>query len=92
MKKEDLVQSVAKKTGLTKKDSAVAVNAVFDAIQEGLVAGEEINFVGFGKFTVKARPAREGVNPAKPGEKIQIAASKVPSFKAGKALKDAVNV
>ena len=94
MKKNDLVAVVAEKTGLTKKDSAAAVEAVLDSITEALVAGDKVALVGFGTFAVKERAAREGVNPAmaKDGkvEKVIIPASKVPSFKAGKALKDAV--
>lgn len=94
MKKNELVAAVAEKTGLTKKDSIAAVDAVIDAITEALVAGDKVALVGFGTFAVKERAARQGVNPAmaKDGklEKVTIPASKVPSFKAGKALKDAV--
>ena len=94
MKKNDLVAVVAEKTGLTKKDSAAAVEAVLDSITEALVSGDKVSLVGFGTFAVKERAERQGVNPAmaKDGkvEKVIIPASKVPSFKAGKALKDAV--
>ncbi len=94
MKKNDLVAAVADITGFTKKDSTAAVDAVIDAITAALVAGDKVSLVGFGTFAVKERAERQGVNPAmaKDGkvEKVIIPASKVPSFKAGKALKDAV--
>ena len=90
MKKNELVAAVAEKTGLTKKDSTAAVDAVIDAITEALVAGDKVQLIGFGTFEVRERAAKEGRNPAT-GETIKIAASKVPAFKAGKALKDKVN-
>ena len=90
MNKAELVTAVAKKTGLSKKDCEQAVNATFDAITETLVAGEKVQLVGFGTFEVRTRSARTGRNP-RTGEKIKIAASKAPAFKAGKALKDKVN-
>lgn len=89
MTKADLVAAVAAKASLKQKDSAVAVSAVFDAITEALKKGDKVSLVGFGTFAVKTRAAREGVNPST-GKKIKIAASKVPGFKAGKALKDIV--
>lgn len=89
MTKTELIAAVAAKTELSKKDADKAVNAVVNAITEALKAGEKIQLVGFGTFEVRERAAREGKNPAT-GETIQIAASKVPAFKAGKALKDAV--
>ena len=89
MNKADLVAAVAEKTGISKKDSEKAVNAAFDAITEALVAGDKVQLVGFGAFETKERSARVGRNP-KTKEEIQIPASRVPAFKAGKALKDAV--
>lgn len=90
MNKTDLVEVVALKTGMTKKDAEVAVKAVNEAIAEALVAGDKVQLVGFGTYSVKTRAAREGRNP-KTGEKMTIAASKTPVFAASKALKDAVN-
>ncbi len=89
MTKTELVSAVAEKAGITKKEADLAVNTVFDCITDTLTKGEKITIVGFGNFEVRKRAAREGVNPRN-GEKIQIAASKIPAFKAGKALKDAV--
>lgn len=89
MNKADLVTAVAEKTGISKKDSEKAVNAAFDAITEALAAGDKVQLVGFGAFEAKERSARIGRNP-KTKEEIQIPASRVPAFKAGKALKDAV--
>jgi len=88
--KQELVTSVAEKSGLTKKDSEKAVNAMFSSIEESLAKGDKVQLVGFGTFEVRERAARTGRNP-KTGEEIQIDATKVPAFKAGKALKDAVN-
>ena len=90
MNKSELVADVAAKTGLTKKDSEAAINAVFDVISETLAGGDKVQLVGFGSFEVKHREARVGRNP-KTKEPINIAASKSPVFKAGKALKDVVN-
>lgn len=87
--KAELVERVAKKTQLTKKDVSATVDALFETIQEALQAGEKVQVIGFGNFEVRERAARKGRNPQS-GEEIQIAASKVPAFKAGKALKDAV--
>ena len=89
MKKAELVAAVAEKTALSKKDSEKAVNAAFEAITEALVAGGKVQLVGFGSFETKERNARVGRNP-RTKEEIQIPASRVPAFKAGKALKDAV--
>ena len=89
MNKAELVTAVAAKTGLAKKDSEKAVNAAFDAIIEALVAGEKVQLVGFGVFETKERGARIGRNP-QTKEEIEIPASRVASFKIGKALKDAV--
>ena len=90
MTKVELVNAVAAKAGLSKKDSDKAVSAVLDAITETLAAGEKVSLVGFGTFEVKERAAREGINP-RTKEKIIIPASKLPSFKAGKALKEEVS-
>ncbi len=90
MNKNDLVAAVAASTGLSKADSANAVDSVIDAITGSLRSGEEVRLVGFGTFSVANRAASEGRNP-RTGERISIAASRQPKFKAGKALKDAVN-
>jgi DNA-binding protein HU-beta len=90
MNKEELINSVADKTQLTKTDATKAVNAVVKSITEALAAGKQVTLVGFGSFAVKERAAREGRNP-QTGKPISIDASKLPGFKAGKALKDAVN-
>ncbi len=90
MNKAELVTAVAEKAGLSKKDSEKAINAAFDVITETLVAGDKVQLVGFGAFEVKERGARVGRNP-KTKEEIQIPASRVASFKVGKALKDAVS-
>ena len=91
MNKTELVAGVAEKAGLTKKDAEKAVNALFDSVQQELVEGGKVQMIGFGTFEVKERAARKGRNP-RTGEDIEIPASKNPVFKAGKALKDAVNV
>jgi DNA-binding protein HU-beta len=88
--KNDLVAAVAATSGLSKSDSDKAVDAVLDSITDSLKKGVEVRLVGFGTFVVTNRAATEGRNP-RTGEKIQIPASKQPKFKAGKALKDAVN-
>ena len=90
MNKTELVAAVAEMIGASKKDSEKAVNAVFEAITKALVAGDKVSLVGFGAFEVKERPARTGRNPRTKTE-ITIPASRSASFKAGKALKDAVN-
>ena len=89
MNKAELIQAVAAKSGLTKKDAEAAVAAVIDSITEALKADDKVSLVGFGNFVVKARAARTGKNP-QTGEAIEIAACKVPAFVAGKALKDAI--
>ena len=91
MNKADLVAKVAEKSGVTKKDAEKAVAGIFAAVQEALVADDKVQVLGFGTFEVKERAARTGRNP-QTGEELQIAASKNPSFKPGKALKEAVNV
>ncbi len=89
MNKTELVDLVAEKTGMSKKDSEKALKAVLEGITDGLVRGNKVQLVGFGTFEVRQRKAREGRNPAT-GEKIKIKALKVPAFKPGKALKDKV--
>ena len=89
MNKAELVSAVAEKTGMSKKDGEKAVNAAFDTITEALAAGDKVQLVGFGAFEVKERGARIGRNP-KTKEEIEIPASRVASFKVGKALKEAV--
>lgn len=90
MNKTELISAVAEKTSASKKEAEKFVNATFDAIKDALAKGDKVALVGLGNFEVKERAEREGKNP-QTGEKIKIAACKVPSFKAGKALKDAVN-
>ena len=90
MNKSDLVAVVAEKMGATKRDAEVSLNAVVEAITESLVKGEKIQLIGFGSFEVRKRAARKGRNP-QTNEEMKIPASKVPAFKAGQALKDAVN-
>ena len=87
--KAELIERVAGKTDLTKKEVTATVDALFEVIQEALQDGEKVQVIGFGNFEVRDRAARKGRNP-QTGEEIQIAASKVPAFKPGKALKDAV--
>ncbi len=89
MNKAQLVAAVSEKAGLSKKDSEKAINAAFDAITEALVAGEKVQLVGFGAFEVKERGARIGRNPQTKVE-MTIPASRVATFKVGKALKAAV--
>lgn len=90
MNKTELVAAIAEKAGLSKKDAEGAVKAFTDTVAEQLKAGEKIQLVGFGTFEVAERAARTGKNP-QTGEAIKIPASKAPKFKAGKALKDALN-
>ena len=89
MNKQAVVDAVADKTGLSKKDAEMAVAAVLEIITDELQGRGTVAFTGFGTFSTSDRKARQGVNPAT-GEKIQIAATTVPKFKAGKSLKDAV--
>ena len=89
MNKTELINAVAEKAVLSKKDSEAAVTAALDVISAALVEGDEVRLVGFGTFEVKKRAARTGRNP-KTKEPVEIPASKVPAFKPGKALKDAV--
>ena len=89
MNKSELVDSIATKSGLTKAQAAEALNAFIATIGEAMATNDTVSLVGFGTFSVKERQARTGRNP-QTKEEIQIPASKVPSFKAGKGLKDAV--
>ncbi len=89
MNKTELVNAVAEKAELSKKDAEKAVAAVLSAVEDALVAGDKVQLIGFGTFEVKQRAARTGHNP-QTGETIEIAAAKIPSFKAGAALKNAV--
>ena len=90
MNKTELVAAIAANAELSKKDSEKALKAFIDVVTEELKKGEKVQLVGFGTFEVSERPAREGINP-RTKEKITIAATKNPKFKAGKALKDIVN-
>jgi len=90
LNKQELVANVAEQAGLTKKDAEKAVNAVFETVKNALSEGDRIQLIGFGTFEVKDRKARKGRNP-QTGQEIDIAAARMPVFKAGKALKDSVN-
>lgn len=89
MNKTELIQAVAEKESLSKKDADAAVNAVLSVITDTLAGGESVQVVGFGTFEIRERAEKQGRNP-KTGEAITVPAAKVPAFKAGKALKDAV--
>ena len=89
MNKTDLINAIAAKSGMSKKDSEKALSAVVDSVRDALKAGERVQIVGFGTFSVKDRAARKGLNP-KTKAPINIPATKTPVFKAGKDLKDAV--
>ncbi len=89
MNKTELIEAVSEKAELSKKDAEAAITAVVEAVTEALAREEKVQLVGFGSFEVKTRAARVGRNP-KTGEEIPISAAKLPVFKAGKALKDAV--
>ena len=89
MNKNELIAAVAERANLTKKDSEAAVSAMIEAITDALCEGDKVQLVGFGSFEVKKREARVGRNP-KTKEAIEIPATKVPVFKAGKLLKDSI--
>ena len=89
MNKAELIEAIVAKSELSKKEADAALTAVVDAIKDALKAGEKVQLVGFGTFSVKERAARTGKNPAT-GATIQIPACKVPAFAAGKALKDSI--
>ena len=90
MNKSELIDAIAAASDISKADAGRALDATLDAVTGALKKGDSVSLVGFGTFSVKQRAAREGRNP-QTGETIKIAAAKVPGFKAGKALKDAVN-
>lgn len=89
MNKTELIAAVSEKTGVSKKDCEKAISAMLEQVAEALAQGDKVQIVGFGSFEVKERQARTGRNP-RTGETVEIAASKAPVFKAGKALKDIV--
>ena len=90
MNKTELIDKISASAGITKAQAKAALDATTNALKEALIAGDKIQLVGFGTFSVNERPAREGINPATK-EKIQIAAKKVAKFKAGAELADAIN-
>ena len=90
MTKQDLVNAAASSAAVTKKDAAAVLDAILESVTKSLKKGESVTITGFGTFRVSKRAARTGVNPRNPGEKIKIPAMKLPAFKAGKSLKDAV--
>ena len=90
--KAELVAKIAEKSQLTKKDAELALNAFMETVEETLVSGQKVQLVGFGTFDVRERKPRQGRNPRNPEQVIQIPASKAPVFKAGKTLKEKVNV
>lgn len=91
MNKAELVAKMAEKSGVSRKESEACLNAFMRVVEETLVTGEKVQLVGFGTFETRERAARQGRNPRKPEEKIDIPASKAPVFKAGKGLKEIVN-
>jgi DNA-binding protein HU-beta len=91
MNKQELIAAIADKTDFTKKDAEKAANAFISTIEDALVKGDKVQLIGFGTFETRQRKARKGRNPRKPDEVMEIKASTAPVFKAGKALKDAVN-
>ena len=90
MTKQEFVDAVASKAGLSRRDAGSAVDAVLDTITATLVSGDSVTFTGFGKFSTAHRAAREGVNPRNPGQKVHIPAATVPKFSAGSQLKAAL--
>lgn len=90
MNKQELISAMAEKANLSKKDAEAALNAFVASVEGALAKGDKVQLVGFGSFEVRARAARTGRNP-QTGAEMKIAAAKVPAFKAGKALKDAIN-
>ena len=91
MTKQDFVDAVSSRTGMSRRDAGTAVDAVLDCITDALRRGDSVAFTGFGKFHTTRRAAREGVNPRNPSQKVYIAAATVPKFSAGSQLKKAVN-
>ena len=90
MTKQEFVDRVASKSGLSKRDAGAAVDAFLDSITDALRSGQDVTFTGFGKFSTQRRAERQGVNPRNPGEKVTIPAATVPKFSAGSQLKQAV--
>lgn len=90
MNKNELIAAMAEKSSLTKKDCEAALTALTASVEDALKAGDKVSLVGFGTFEVKSRAARTGINP-QTKKPVEIAASKAPAFKVGKALKDALN-
>lgn len=90
MTKQDLIAGAAEAAGVTKKAAGAVLDAVLGMVTKSLKKGESVTITGFGTFRVSKRAARTGVNPRNPGQKIKIPAMKLPAFKAGKSLKDAV--
>lgn len=90
MNKKELVEIIAAKLGVTKKDAGAAVNAVLETIEDAVERGEKVQLIGFGTFEAKVRKARMGKNP-KTGEPVEIAASVMPTFKAGKQFKERID-
>lgn len=90
MTKQEFVERVAEKSGLSKRDAGKAVDAVLDSITDALKQGDSVNFTGFGKFSTARRAERQGVNPRSPGQKVTIPAATVPRFSAGSTLKKSV--
>jgi DNA-binding protein HU-beta len=88
--KQEFVDRVATKSGLSKRDAGKAVDAFLDSVTEALKRGDSVSFTGFGKFSTAHRAARQGVNPRNPSQKVQIPAATVPRFSAGTALKQAL--
>jgi len=88
--KQEFVDQVASKSGLSKRDAANAVDAFLDSVTETLKRGDSVSFTGFGKFSTAHRAARQGVNPRNPSQKVQIPAATVPKFSAGSSLKSAL--
>ena len=91
MTKQDFVDAVSSRTGMSRRDAGTAVDAVLDCITDALQRGDSVSFTGFGKFHTTRRAAREAVNPRNPSQKVYIAAATVPKFSAGSQLKKAVN-
>ena len=90
MNKNELIAAMAEKSGLSKKDAGAALDAFIEAVQDALKEGDKVQLIGFGTFEVRERAAHTGINP-QTKEPVEIAASKTPAFKAGKAFKDALN-
>jgi DNA-binding protein HU-beta len=88
--KQEFVDRVAKKSGLSKREAAAAVDSFLETVTDALQRGEEVSFTGFGKFSVQNRAARQGVNPRNPSERVHIPAARVPKFSAGSQLKQSV--